>query len=339
MRVARTALLAVIVLLVGCGGSPAAAQPTPPASTPGPIGDTWTWDGGGWHRLAVSGPTPRYLAALAYDSDHKSYVLFGGHTAKGISDETWAWDGKSWKALSPPHRPPPRMDAAMAYDPAHHVVVLYGGLIPDQSEGSQADDTWTWDGTDWTEADAGPGAPGYRQGPRSVTTSDGLILFGGRIGNTKYYGDAWSWNGKNWYRVDKDPKPPGRGAAAVAWNPVDSSVFVFSGTGLKAGAGPGNLGDLLRDAWVLSSGTWTQLKGSGPPPLANSNGMWDSQGKRALVMLGMPCPNPSDAAWAWDGAAWAAAAKPGMSARWGAALAQAPNGSAVLFGGSDEAGC
>jgi hypothetical protein len=231
------------------------------------------------------------------------------------------------------------MDAAMAYDPAHHVVVLYGGLIPDQSEGSEAGDTWTWDGTDWTDADAGPGAPGYRQGPRSVTTSDGLILFGGRIGNIKYYGDAWSWNGKKWYQVDRDPKPPGRGAAAVAWNQVDSSLFVFSGTGLKVGAGPGNLGDLLSDAWVLSNGTWTQLKGSGPPPLTNSNGMWDSQGKRALVMLGMPCPNPSDAAWAWDGAAWSAAAKPGMSARWGAALAQAPNGSAVLFGGSDEAGC
>jgi hypothetical protein len=338
--VTRTALLAAgLFLLVGCGGTPVAALPTPSAATPGPVGDTWTFAGGGWHRVAVSGPTARYLAALAYDADNQTYVLFGGQTAAGTSDETWVWDGKSWKALSPVHRPPPRMDAAMAYDPAHHVVVLYGGLIPDQSEGAEAGDTWTWDGTDWTEADAGPGAPGYRRGSRAVTTSVGLILFGGRIGNITYYGDAWSWSGTKWHRVDSDPTPPGRGAAAVAWNPVDSSLFVFSGTGLRAGAGPGNLGELLSDAWVLTNGAWTQLKGSGPPPLANSSGMWDSQGKRPLVLLGMRCPNPSDAAWAWDGAAWSAATKPGISARWGAAVAQAPNGSAVLFGGSDEAGC
>jgi hypothetical protein len=90
---------------------------------------------------------------------------------------------------------------------------------------------------------------------------------------------------------------------------------------------------------VLTNGGWTQVKGSGPPPLANSSGLWDSQGKRPVVLLGMDCPNPSNAAWAWDGAAWSASTKPGISARWGAAVAQAPNGSAVLFGGSDEAGC
>src|SRR4029077_19870833 len=143
------------------------------------------------------------------------------------------------------------MDAAMAYDPAHHVVVLYGGLIPDQSEGAEAADTWTWDGTDWTQVGSGPGAPGYRGGPRAVTSSDGLILFGGRSANVKYYGDAWTWNGKKWSRVDRTRTPPGRSAAAVAWTPVDSSLFVFSGTGFRPGAGPGNLGELLGDAWVL----------------------------------------------------------------------------------------
>jgi hypothetical protein len=114
---------------------------------------------------------------------------------------------------------------------------------------------------------------------------------------------------------------------------------VFGGTGFKAGAGPGNLGELLSDAWNLTNGAWTQLKGSGPPPLANPNAVWDGKDKRVLVMLGMACPNPTDAAWAWDGAAWSAAGKPGISARWGAAVAEAPNGTAVLFGGSDEPGC
>jgi hypothetical protein len=172
--VTRTALLAAgIFLLAGCGSMPVAALPTPSAETPGPLGDTWTLAGGVWHRVAASGPTPRYLAALAYDADNQTYVLFGGQTAKGTSDETWVWNGTLWKAPSPLHRPPPRMDAAMAYDPAHRVVVLYGGLIPDQNEGAEARDTWTWNGTDWTEADVGPGSPGSRRGSRAVTTSHG----------------------------------------------------------------------------------------------------------------------------------------------------------------------
>ena len=53
----------------------------------------------------------------------------------------------------------------------------------------------------------------------------------------------------------------------------------------------------------------------------------------------MPCPNPSDAAWAWDGMAWSKVVSPGIPARWGAATAQDKDGKALLFGGSNERGC
>jgi len=65
--------------------------------------------------------------------------------------------------------------------------------------------------------------------------------------------------------------------------------------------------------------------------------MWD--GKKIVVLLGMPCPNPSGDAWGWDGKAWLKLASPGISARYGAASAESPDGKALLFGGSDEPGC
>ena len=335
----RRAWLIAVVLLSACGGSqpPAESTPTPPAA--GSFGDTWAWDGVAWHRAASSGPAPTYSASLAYDAGHRVYVLFGGHTAKGESDQTWTWDGVRWKLMSPAHKPGARRTAAMAYDPTHQVVVLYGGLVADRGEGAAGADTWTWDGTDWTEAGVGSGAPGHREGSSMVTAGDRVILFGGKNFNTDYRGDAWTWDGNSWTRLDKDPTPRGRGNTAIAWNPTDSSLLLFGGTGLKAAAGIGALGEPLGDAWSLTGGMWKRLNASGPPALARANAIWDAKNKRLVVLLGMPCPDPSPDAWAWDGSAWAKLANPGIPARWGAASAQAQDGKAVLFGGSNAKGC
>jgi len=335
----KTALIAAAFLLVACGGSPSTAQPTPTPQTRGPLADTWTRDGATWHRANVTGPAPRYLAALAYDAQHNVYVLFGGQTAKGTVDDTWTWDGKAWKQMSPAHKPLPRRAAGMAYDPGHQVVVLFGGLIPDRAEGYEANDTWTWDGSDWTEVDAGPKLPAKRQGLSLITAGDRVMLFGGHAANAVYFGDAWSWDGRTWTRVDIGPSPPGRGSAAVAWDPADESLFVFGGSGFNPDGGPGAQGTPLSDGWILMHGHWTRLNGSGPGQLAYANAFRDRAGSRDVVLLGIRCPDPSDAAWAWDGKAWSKVVSPGIPARWGAALAQDKDGKALLFGGSNERGC
>jgi hypothetical protein len=327
-----------ILMPAGCGGAEKASVQTPHAA--GPKGDAWVWDGAIWKRVAGGvGPSPRYAAALAYDSQRKVFVLFGGQTPKGSSDETWTWDGTAWKAQAPPHRPLARRNSSMAYDPARHRVVLYGGHVQGREEGDIIGDTWTWDGTDWAQADIGPGVPGKRAGSSMVTSATNVVLFGGHYWNVEYHGDASTFDGKAWSRIDSDPRPVGRGNSAVGWNPIDASLFVYGGSGFNATAGIGAAGTPLADAWLLRGATWTELKGQGPPALTSANAIWDQKGNRWMVLLGMSCPNPNDTAWAWDGKAWSKLASPGMSARWGAAVAQAPDGKALLFGGSDESGC
>src|SRR5438876_554793 len=232
----RTASIAALVLLAGCGGSSSPSAATPTHHTPGPLADTWAWDGGAWHQTANTGPAPRYSASLAYDAARGVYIMFGGQTARATSDETWTWDGKTWT------------------------------------------------------------------------------------------------------RVDRAPEPPGRASSALVWDPVNSSLLVFGGTGLNSTAGPGAQGALLGDFWSLAGSAWKQITAAGPPAQGFTNAIWDSGRKRAIVLLGMPCPQPSGDAWAWDGAAWSKTAS-GISPRWGAASAQNPDGSALIFGGSDEAGC
>lgn len=333
--------MATLVLMAGCG-NPQSAVPSVSSHVPGPLGDTWTWDGAAWKQAPRAGPWARYGAAIAYDAAHNNYVLFGGQTDNGASDETWTWDGHQWSETSPTHKPRARRLTTMAYDPEQKVVVLYGGLIQTSAEGTAASDTWTWDGSDWTEVAATDAVPGQRIGASMVTTSTGVVLFGGSVGpNSDFFADAWTWKGgDHWVRIDGSPTPEGRSNAAVVWDIADSSLFVDGGTGLNAEAGGGELGKPLGDAWSLKNGSWNRVVGSGPPAVAQPNAIWDKSSKRVLVLFGMSgtaCPSPTNSAWTWDGASWSRLPDLTVPPRWGAAVAQDDTGKALVFGGFGRA--
>jgi hypothetical protein len=229
----------------------------------------------------------------------------------------------------------------MAYDAPNRVIVLYGGLVQDQNEGREAGDTWTWNGSDWTEVGPLDGPPGDRDGPRMVSTPEGPLLFGGRISNLKYYRDLWRWDGKTWVAEAPAHPPAGRSSAAVAYDPDHGSLFVFGGTGVNAGAGPGAQGTPLGDAWLAAGGEWVQVLVPGSPPaLSFADAHWDPTNKRVLVMFGIVCPKPVNDSWAWESnAAWSHTASVSVPARWGAAAADDGAGNVLVFGGSDEEGC
>ena len=331
-------LLLAAILLGACGGASPSGQLAQTPRVPGPLGDTWLGHGTSWRQATGDHPPARYAAGLAYDAGRKNFVLFGGQSGSVSYDDTWTFDGAAWTLMTPAHKPRPRRDPAMAYDPALGRVVLYGGVIPDGNEGSEAADTWTWDGNDWSMVSGDNHGPRYRDGARMATTGDGVILFGGHIGNVTYFGDAWSFDGATWTRVDDGPGPAGRGDAAVAWNPLESSLLVYGGLGLRAGAGPGNIGVPLTDGWSLKDGTWSRLTGAGPPALYDANTMWDERNQAVVLLFGMSCPEPRNDAWVWSGGPWIQARIP-VPARWAAALARDGEGNVLVFGGDDEAGC
>jgi hypothetical protein len=121
--------------------------------------DTWTWDGTGWTELEIPGPSARDHAAMAPLGE--DLVLFGGgnHASVPLGD-TWKFDGSAWTQLSVPG-PSPRGATAMA--PVAGELVLFGGWDLDEHPPiTELADTWTFDGTAWTErAVAGPSARAY----------------------------------------------------------------------------------------------------------------------------------------------------------------------------------
>ncbi|MGC9945092.1 MAG: kelch repeat-containing protein [Bryobacteraceae bacterium] len=101
--------------------------------------DTWIWGGTTWiQRSPASAPSARGMAALAYDSNLGSVVLFGGVTGPGgQSNDTWLWNGTNWKEIRPATVPAARWNAGMDYDPIENELLLFGGF-----SSTALGDTW-----------------------------------------------------------------------------------------------------------------------------------------------------------------------------------------------------
>ena len=163
------------------------------------LGDTWTWDGTTWtQQHPAAHPGARVGAAMAYDPATGNVVLFGGDTSKGIRGDTWTWNGTTWTKRAPAASPPARYAAAMAYDAATRTPVLFGG-IGTFGVGDLLADTWTWDGTTWTQRTAGTVPTRRAEGAMAYDAAAGhVVLFGGTGGS---HGGAlgyklpstWTW--------------------------------------------------------------------------------------------------------------------------------------------------
>ncbi len=217
--------------------------------------DTWTWDGTNWtQRFPTTSPPARTTASMAYDPATGNMVLFGGENTSEFAD-TWTWDGTNWTQRFPTTSPPARAITSMAYDAETGNMVIFGGYTGPPNY--NVNDTWTWDGTNWTQQ-----FPASSPAPRTGATlaydaSEGnIVLFGGfdEAGTNELFADTWTWDGTNWTQQSPLTSPPGRSSPSIAYDPVSGNVIVFGGLSSDLSKGSsGFLGD-----------TWTY--GALPPP-------------------------------------------------------------------------
>lgn len=115
----------------------------------------YTFDGQTWTPHVPTGNWPPALCvpSLAGDLERHVLVLFGGNPGTGVAPtpaDTWTYDGSTWTKTSPGQSPSARFEAPMVYDSDHHVMVLFGGQGLSQGQTGPLNDTWTWDGSNWT---------------------------------------------------------------------------------------------------------------------------------------------------------------------------------------------
>ena len=158
--------------------------------------DTWAWNGvtKTWTELyPTSHPAGRTMNQLIYNPATRTVVLFGGVTTDLTPlNDTWTWNGINWTRHFPATSPAPRNGPALAYDPGLSAVVLFGGAVGTCCSDS-LNDTWTWNGVNWTEIYPANTLPSARNAPamdydplRKV-----VLMFGGAADSGRELDDTW----------------------------------------------------------------------------------------------------------------------------------------------------
>jgi antitoxin component YwqK of YwqJK toxin-antitoxin module len=145
------------------------------------LNETWLRKDGKWQRVFADGTTPvaRDYAAMAYDSARGVVVLFGGRReGRVVMLDTWELSETGWKRLEPRVTPDARCLASLVYDSKRQVCVLVGGLgVNAENKAQTKSSTWEWNGTQWSDAGAGPA--GYGLSAAYDEQRDAVVVHGG----------------------------------------------------------------------------------------------------------------------------------------------------------------
>jgi len=278
-----------------------------PGGTAQFLTDVWEYDPviDVWTPRAPNGiaPAARAYAAVAFDVQRGSALLFGGIGATNFAD-TWEWSssGGTWSQLATSVGPAARANASMAYDSSTGHLTLFGGApYSDSAPGQPFADTWDLDpqsGT-WTRSTsvAGPAA----------RTAHGLVfdaslkaftLFGGTGTTRAALGDSWRYTpaDQRWSALGSGP--PARAGHVMAYSAAQHSVFM--GMGLSY-SNSGLFTPQFSDIWQYSSATdaWSNRGPAGAPLRLYPGIVYDGR-RRTLVALGSAPGVRRDFVWEYD---------------------------------------
>ncbi len=268
------------------------------------LNDTWIWDGSNWAQKSPQNrPPTRRGSAIVYDSAHDQMVLFGGlSSSSDYMADTWVWDGNNWIQKFPQTSPPARGYYAMVYDSAHRQVVLFGGDIGasiTNTANTPSNDTWTWDGSNWTQRSPQASPPKRIYHAMSYDSARGqTVLFGGFNGSSTSgatdLNDTWIWDGSNWTQKAPQNSPLELERLAMAYDSAHAQVVLFGGDSELAG--------FVNDTWTWDGSNWTQKSPQNSPSARVSPGMaYDAAHSQILLFGGNAISGIAGDTWVWDG--------------------------------------
>ena len=220
------------------------------------VGGTWEYDGTDWTLITPrTSPSPRGDAGFTYITSDQKLLLYGGRDNTLLMGGTWEYDGarKNWTAKSPKHSPSFLSGAGLAYDPVRDVAVLFGGY----GGYFMSDETWEWDGRDWTQV-LTASAPSPRDVMRLYfnTQAGKIQAHGGN--NEGYFDETWEYDGSAWTKLPDDPVPGNRSSFGLIYDPRFDHVVLYGGS--AEGESP-----YWDDTWHFKSGAWELQEAAGVP--------------------------------------------------------------------------
>jgi hypothetical protein len=197
-----------------------------------PTNDSGVYNGGNWSTLTPGTPlTVHSRSAAAYDFGRDVVVLFGGVDGNGdFLDETWEYAAGDWSLVIPASAAPsPRSEHAMVWDAVRGEVVLFGGRTNANNHDVADDETWTWDGTDWTlHSPSTSPTPRARHALVFHEQREQVLLVGGDSSES-VLNPIWSWDGAEWRPVDVEGLPNNIADHGAAYEMDRATVVIFGG--------------------------------------------------------------------------------------------------------------
>jgi hypothetical protein len=150
--------------------------------------------------------------------------------------------------------------------------------------GQGGDETWTWDGASWTEADA-TGGPGAAPGYMFDDSSAGRLVFL-EIGSSDH---RWTWDGTGWSRgaaLPDDPRRHGFSGQGFAYNPTAGILVLFGGQATSECSENGASSLASNQTWQWDGSVWGRISTLKAPSKRLSTAMTFDSIRQQVVMFG-----------------------------------------------------
>lgn len=202
------------------------------------LDDTWLWNGSQWQLLTpTASPGGLMWHGMAYDSQRLVWVVFGGRrnifSPNEYLNETWEFSllAGNWSQTLTASPPPALHRPAMCFHPGLGRTMLFGG---EDLTGQGTDESWTFDGVNWTQLPAAGPTPPPRAGGHLVPilTRGIVVLVGGRDPQTQVIlNDTWEHDGSQWREITNayGGMYPPRAESAVTHDFVRDRLISFGG--------------------------------------------------------------------------------------------------------------
>ena len=198
------------------------------------LNDTWLWDGKTrtWSQAnPTTVPTGVAGPMLFSDPVNGHADMYGGFDGFLYQLDTWRWGAGNWHRVWTVNSGSARGWGVAATNPVNKQTVMFGGIADVRP------DTWTFDGTDWTEQSFW-GEPQYfpcTAGYYDPQLGEVIVLFSNQ---------TWAWDGSAWSQLTTLSSPFPREGAGTVWDPANSQFLIFGGQSSNG---------LMGDTWALTA--------------------------------------------------------------------------------------
>jgi hypothetical protein len=253
----------------------------------------------------------------------------------------------AWTQLTPAAAPLARNSAGFAYDAATGTDLLTGGRTGCGPSAGEYTDTWSWNGTAWTQLHPkvdGPGEMAWFTMAYDGATGQEIAV--GAYSGCGVVTGMWTWNGTQWTSAPQSAVlPDALDSYSVAYDAASRTLILVGFAPPSANGEEQPSGHSGPETWSWNGSRWTLLHpGTPAPAVENPSIAYDAATHQVIVFGGEVVSDPasipqsgaaSSATWVWNGTTWAREATPvNPPARYGASMAYDPDlGTAVLFGG------